>query len=229
VPQPLLDPVTPFRYWSGDPALDFVNTVDWTTRGPELDRFTDYARLLEWAVGAGVIDAATSSRLARRARTRSAAARETVRQAVSLRATLERLFDAIVRRRDPTRWLEALNAGWLRTAGSTLALARAPRSTLEIQWPSLAEALELPLVVTAWRAASLLTSDDRPRLRRCGGRDCGWFFVDRSRNGLRRWCSMDACGTLEKSRQRATRRRATRRRATRRRAARRGGGGGARS
>jgi predicted RNA-binding Zn ribbon-like protein len=32
------------------------------------------------------------------------------------------------------------------------------------------------------------------------------MYVDRSRNGLRRWCQMEVCGTKEKSRQRALRR-----------------------
>ncbi|HEV2853834.1 MAG TPA: CGNR zinc finger domain-containing protein [Thermoanaerobaculia bacterium] len=35
--------------------------------------------------------------------------------------------------------------------------------------------------------------------------DCGWMYVDCSRNGLRRWCEMETCGTLEKSRRRRER------------------------
>ena len=34
------------------------------------------------------------------------------------------------------------------------------------------------------------------------GADCGWMFVDRSRNRLRRWCQMETCGTMEKTRRR---------------------------
>jgi hypothetical protein len=45
----------PFRYVAGDPSLDLVNTVDWTDRGPEHDRLTDYQRLVSWAEGAGVL------------------------------------------------------------------------------------------------------------------------------------------------------------------------------
>jgi predicted RNA-binding Zn ribbon-like protein len=53
-----------------------------------------------------------------------------------------------------------------------------------------------------WSAASLLRSDEIGNLRVCGGDDCGWMYVDRSRNGLRRWCQMRTCGTREKSRRR---------------------------
>ena len=45
-------------------------------------------------------------------------------------------------------------------------------------------------------------AEEAERIRVCGGPDCGWVYVDRSRNGLRRWCEMETCGTQEKSRRR---------------------------
>jgi predicted RNA-binding Zn ribbon-like protein len=41
---------------------------------------------------------------------------------------------------------------------------------------------------------------ERPRLRACGNRRCGWLFVDRSANGRRRWCDPKACGNRMKVR-----------------------------
>jgi predicted RNA-binding Zn ribbon-like protein len=46
------------------------------------------------------------------------------------------------------------------------------------------------------------------RLKRCVG--CPWLFLDRSKNGSRRWCSMEMCGTDEKVR-RYVRKRAAKR------------------
>jgi predicted RNA-binding Zn ribbon-like protein len=61
-------------------------------------------------------------------------------------------------------------------------------------------------------AAELLRGADLARLRRCppeaGG--CGWVFLDRSRNGSRRWCRMADCGTTVKARRLTERRRAAR-------------------
>ena len=34
-----------FLYVGGDPALDLVNTVDWTPRGPEEERLGTYEQL----------------------------------------------------------------------------------------------------------------------------------------------------------------------------------------
>jgi predicted RNA-binding Zn ribbon-like protein len=53
-----------------------------------------------------------------------------------------------------------------------------------------------------WSAASLLQSDEIGNVRVCDGDDCGWMYVDRSRNGFRRWCQMRTCGTREKTRRR---------------------------
>ena len=46
-------PEPEFLYVGGDPALDLVNTVDWTSRGPEQDRLGTFERAcVRWAEGA---------------------------------------------------------------------------------------------------------------------------------------------------------------------------------
>ena len=47
---------------------------------------------------------------------------------------------------------------------------------------------------------------ERPRLRACGNRRCGWLFIDRSANGRRRWCDPKACGNRMKVRRYRARR-----------------------
>jgi predicted RNA-binding Zn ribbon-like protein len=38
------------------------------------------------------------------------------------------------------------------------------------------------------------------RLRLCAAPDCRWAFLDTSRNGTGRWCSMEICGNRHKTR-----------------------------
>ena len=40
-----------------------------------------------------------------------------------------------------------------------------------------------------------------------GAGDCGWLFYDTSRNGARRWCSMEGCGSGVKMRRHYARQR----------------------
>jgi predicted RNA-binding Zn ribbon-like protein len=57
-------------------------------------------------------------------------------------------------------------------------------------------------------AAQLIAAGPLDRLRICV--NCPWLFLDLSRNGSRRWCSMEGCGTQVKSRRLTERRRAAR-------------------
>jgi len=48
----------------------------------------------------------------------------------------------------------------------------------------------------------------RDRLRRCENAECGWLFIDRSRNRSRQWCDMGTCGSRAKMARYRRRRRA---------------------
>jgi predicted RNA-binding Zn ribbon-like protein len=196
----------PFKYVGGDPAIDLVNTVDWTVRGLEEDRLTSFDRLIEWAQGGEIISARTAAALRARARAHPREAALAHKAALRTRETLWRLFSALARG-------EAV-AGPLLDFNTLLSKAlehmrvspvrekRGAGRTLELSWGDLGDSLEGVLWPVLWSAASLLVSDESDRIRVCGGLDCGWMYVDRSRNGLRRWCQMETCGTREKTRRR---------------------------
>lgn len=46
--------------------------------------------------------------------------------------------------------------------------------------------------------AGLALATVHARIRTCGNPLCRWLFVDRSRNGSRRWCEMAVCGNRMK-------------------------------
>jgi predicted RNA-binding Zn ribbon-like protein len=213
VPAPLtLAPTLPFKYVGGDPSVDLVNTVDWTSRGPTDERLTDYDRLTRWAEGAGLLHARQGSRLRARATEHPRVAERAYRDAIAIRWQLRQLFVAIAQGKPAAAMpaLAELNAT-LSTALSQLELV--PRTngdgevgTLRWSWCDASERLDSVLWPVVRAAGELLASEEAARIRVCGGDDCGWMYVDRSRNGLRRWCQMEVCGMKEKSRQRALRR-----------------------
>jgi predicted RNA-binding Zn ribbon-like protein len=207
-----LAPELPFKYVAGDPALDLVNTVDWTSRGPGEDRLTDYARLTRWAEGAGLLLPSLGVSFRTLASERPRDAERALREATQLRWVLRQIFRAIARGESAAKLpaISELNAS-LGEALAQLQLAGASRSTSDeaaLQWTWRGAASRLDSIVwpVVRSAADLLVSDEAGRIRECGGSECGWMYVDRSRNGLRRWCEMESCGTREKSRRRARRR-----------------------
>ena len=194
----------PFLYVGGDPALDLVNTVDWTSRGPEDERLGSYEQVTRWAEGAGVIGAAAGRRLRRLAAERPRDAALALEYVHRARETLHDLFGAIARGGSPGDALPRFNR-LLADAMERLQVApraRDPHAGYDWRWrdeDSDLRALAWPVI---WSAASLLKSDEAGKVRVCDGDDCGWMYVDRSRNGLRRWCQMRTCGTREKTRRR---------------------------
>nr|WP_221383261.1 CGNR zinc finger domain-containing protein [Actinoplanes polyasparticus] len=65
-----------------------------------------------------------------------------------------------------------------------------------------AKATAAPIdVITAAGISALIhvtARPDWPRLKACRALDCGWVFVDGSRNMSRRWCDMGDCGNRAK-------------------------------
>ena len=195
-------PPLPFKYVGGDVALDLVNTVDWTPDGLVDERLAGYDALTRWAEGAGVLPAATGAALRERAAARPAEAGAALAEAHALRALLERAFAAVAADRPvPADALDALDRAFGDALGRLrLAADAADPRRVTWAWRGWGEALDCPLWPVVWGAARLLASEERARVRRCGAPRCGWMYVDRSRNGLRRWCQTDVCGAREKAR-----------------------------
>jgi predicted RNA-binding Zn ribbon-like protein len=43
-------------------------------------------------------------------------------------------------------------------------------------------------------------NDELGKVKKCADTDCGWLFLDMSRNRSRRWCDMKSCGNRAKAR-----------------------------
>lgn len=118
-----------------------------------------------------------------------------VTAARALRNALLRLAQARAHgRAAPPADLETVNAA---AAAPPLAPALAGDGTRRWAAPVTGEAL---LSTVARDAVDLLSGPHADRIRECGAGDCFLLFVDTSRPGRRRWCSMRNCGNRHKVR-----------------------------
>lgn len=202
----------------GHPALDLVNTVERgapAAGGKPADHLADPPALLRWARRVGLVDDTEARAVADSwerdpgsGRAALAAVRD-AREALHVALLAAMGVDPAGDRADAA--LERLRDLWVAaTAHSRLVLdpGRAAAARLTVG----TEPTSLIADRAAVGAVELLRDADRARLRRCppdaGG--CGWVFLDRSRNGSRRWCRMADCGTTVKARRLTERRRAAR-------------------
>jgi len=179
-------------------CLDFVNTVDPRHAANRFDYLSEYRALVAWARHAGAIEAAVAPGLLRRAARQPAAAREVLRRSIRLREVLYRIFASAMARRPPARdAFDRLNheLGW------AIAAARLTRrrAGFVLQWGDDRPRLDQVLLPVIRSAVDLLVDGPLDRVRECPGPgNCGWLFIDLSKNASRRWCDMRTCGNRAK-------------------------------
>lgn len=91
------------------------------------------------------------------------------------------------------------DVGVVNEAAARPALAPAIAPTGEREWAGTCDGTRL-LATVARDAVELLTGPSAHRIRTCAGENCELVYVDTSRPGRRRWCSMEHCGNLHKVR-----------------------------
>lgn len=176
----------------GHPGLDLANTM--VSRrgrfGPDL--LVTYGDLLDWSRRVGLLDAETVARLRRRAEAMPGEAEAALARAKRLRETVYRVFSAVAAGGEASPSDLGLIDGEARLAQMGRRLARTGTG-YAWTWPD--EDFDAVALRLAHEAAELLTAPRLGRVKECFGRNCGWLFLDTSRNGLRRWCSEEDCGT----------------------------------
>lgn len=176
-----LQPSLAKRFRSGRPCLDFAHTAA-TTEWLEPELIVDQESLQRWLGHVLTLEIAPAQEeeIARAHRLRAAilrAARERARGVVPA-ADDVRTINTFAGAPPPVPQLDA-DGG----------LARTPEVTVTAA-----------LSLLARDAVDLLAGPFGQRIRVCAAEDCAFLFVDASRPGTRRWCSMQRCGNLAKVR-----------------------------
>jgi predicted RNA-binding Zn ribbon-like protein len=181
----------------GHLALDFVNTTDEQDPAGE-DVLQTVADLRTWGERCGLLDATASL---------AGGAAELTR-ALGVRELLHALFVARINGRpEGMARLGELSALVSEAYG---AAALQPSSAGRVEWHWSRNELASVRHAVVTQALELLQAEPSERLKECPGERCGWLFLDTSKRGNRRWCSMSECGQEAKDQQRRRRRQAQR-------------------
>jgi predicted RNA-binding Zn ribbon-like protein len=189
----------------GHVALDFTNTAECRATERQIEFLRAYEHLLAWCWRAELITDHEAGLLSRLASQQRITAEQVFQQVLVLREAVYQLCAALTDGAPQSLDDLALLNRILEQGQQHRQLAPAGDSFSWV-WTSAETDLSHVLWILAFAAADLLTSEKLPRLRRCP--NCGWLFLDSSRNSKRRWCSMDLCGSQVKSRRQYERKKA---------------------
>jgi predicted RNA-binding Zn ribbon-like protein len=193
MPPPQLDVVLAAR---DDLCLDFVNTLAWRGSERPAESLGSFEDLLEWCAGAGGSFNGGVSAAREIVERRPTAAVRILRDAIALREAISRIFHAAAEGVVPDATdIAALNRELRRAPLRTMV----DRAGSSFGWRLRRVTPETLLAPILWSAGDLLTGRRLGRVRQCANADCRWLFVDESKAGTRRWCSMTACGNRAKA------------------------------
>jgi predicted RNA-binding Zn ribbon-like protein len=188
------------RLLSGNICLDFINSIDMRSGTSPVDYITSYQDLIAWGEHVWLLHDAQIDRLAERAARESEAAAAVFQGSIELREALHRIFRSVAHDQAAQAEDMHLLKHYYLQALTHAALGRAD-AEYRWQWREDQTALDRILWPVAFAAIELLCSPMLARVKECpGADDCGWLFIDTSKNGTRRWCSMEGCGSRVKMR-----------------------------
>jgi predicted RNA-binding Zn ribbon-like protein len=175
------------QFVGGHPVLDLTNTVfDRAHPAPDNELLKTPSDVLTWCESVGLLESAP---------TPGDAAAGLVDEVRTVREHAWAVFDAVSRGQPvPTGSLGAL----LERSGAGVRAGHVPDIDLDLDHlaadRAVPGAIATALSLLAVHAVFTLPAE---RVRGCGR--CGWLFLDSSRGGRRRWCSMSTCGNREKA------------------------------
>jgi len=169
-----------FRFGLGHPVLEFLATRAGRRTEP-LERLAEPKDLTRWLELSGLAHGARCDQ-------------ELLAQADELREAIYRTVIAARDERRPDHGDVQLVNFWASQPTPSPQLDTAMQVTFAGPEPC-----EAALATLARSAIELVAGPALPRVRSCANPSCSLMFIDHSRPGRRRWCSMERCGNRAKT------------------------------
>ncbi len=184
------------RLDGGRLCLDFINTVHDRFEEPQRDYINSIDDLITWSVKTDILDGESRNIVMNSVKSNPGKSIDFHGHSLGLRELLYSMFLEIAHGRTiKNADLSKFN----RTLSGTLSKLKVEQNKLVFtaQWSIKAKDFDkiiLPIVKDAY---DLLLLNRSERIRECP--KCGWLFYDVSKNGRRKWCSMETCGSRAKA------------------------------
>ncbi|HEV2264252.1 MAG TPA: ABATE domain-containing protein [Stellaceae bacterium] len=181
-----------------DLCLAYANSRAWRPSDQPTEKLHAFADLVAWCETAKSLDATRADELRQWAQRNARDAATLFDEAIATRETIYRLFSATADNARPAvADVETLNRLLEGAPGRVAVMVAAAGNCWRL--PPAVPAVASLLAPVIWSAGDLLTGERLPRVRLCANEKCRWLFLDDSKGGTRRWCTMRACGNRAKA------------------------------
>lgn len=195
-------PAPKFQFVGGDLSLNFCNTVGGKRGGIAREKLHSLIDFIAWGEQAKLLKLEQAEVFTSEAARHPAKAAELLTRAIELREAIFRIFLSASDGKKPAQDdMARLNAELAASLGRLRIGTVTDGEGFAWQWADEQLEPEHLLGPIARSAAELLVQADLvAKIHQCEGDNCGWLFMDCSKNHSRRWCDMRDCGNRAKVR-----------------------------
>ena len=197
-----------WKFIGGRLCLDFVNSVGGREELEEKpypeniivkDKLENFNDFITWGKDIGIITEAERKYLLNLNSSEKKETEITFKRAIELRESLFKIIYDVINNKEPDeKMIQILNREY--------SIANENRKLVymnnKIEWQFSRDPFKPDYLiwVIAESVVKLLSSEVISRVKICAGDDCGWLFLDTSKNKSRQWCDMKDCGNVAKVR-----------------------------
>ena len=183
--------------YGGDICFDFINTVNTRRKGVDFEYLSSYDTFLDWCEKTALCTTKQRRQLKKYAQQHSMEKAKSLESVIRLRETLYALFSEIASKQTVGETILHSFNTYLHTCFKQIEI-KVQNGKFSLAYKKIDENLLFPTWPIIYAAYKMLLSDQLDRVKECY--NCGWIFLDQTKNGQRKWCNPSTCGSVEKSR-----------------------------
>ncbi len=182
----------------GCPVFDFTNTISNRNDPDYFDYLTKYDDFVEWINKIKLLPKGKMDAIAAFSKSHTRKSADTLRQIIEVREVVFKLFSSLAQQQKADReTVDAFN-GFFSEALSNMRVEVGRKEVATSFIVSEKTILKEPLYILVKNAFDILSTQSFDRIKECP--TCRWLFLDTTKNGKRRWCNMQVCGSNDKAR-----------------------------
>ncbi len=182
----------------GCPVFDFTNTISNRNDPDYFDYLTKYDDFVDWINKIKLLPKGKMDAIAAFSKSHTRKSADTLRQIIEVREVVFKLFSSLAQQQKADReTVDAFN-GFFSEALSNMRVEVGRKEVATSFIVSEKTILKEPLYILVKNAFDILSTQSFDRIKECP--TCRWLFLDTTKNGKRRWCNMQVCGSNDKAR-----------------------------